>query len=143
MLVRVAQLCQHRQSALTVCWGVAVQQRQAQRVSGVAQREIVSGSFGDLQRLINELQRGVVGQQLQRLSLLRYVQAMTMEWVVQRVRRAGNGGGGGEVSQQALTVGGPGPSAHPVARGVGERQRRPQDEVALDGVAASQLDDGL
>ena len=38
-------------------------QRQAQRVSGVAQREIVSGSFGDLQRLINELQRGVVGQQ--------------------------------------------------------------------------------
>ena len=42
---------------------VAVHQRQAQRVSGVAQREIVSGSFGDLQRLINELQRGVVGQQ--------------------------------------------------------------------------------
>jgi hypothetical protein len=42
---------------------VAVHQRQAQRVSGVAQREIVSGSFGDLQRLINELERGVVGQQ--------------------------------------------------------------------------------
>jgi len=41
----------------------AVHQRQAQRISGVAQREIVSGSSGDLQRLINELERGVVGQQ--------------------------------------------------------------------------------
>ncbi len=59
----LAQLCEHRQSALTICCGVAVHQRQAQRLSGVAQREIVSGSFGDLQRLINQLQRGVVGQQ--------------------------------------------------------------------------------
>ena len=43
-----------------------MQQRQAQRVSGVAQREIVSGSFGDLHRLINELQRGVVGRDVGR-----------------------------------------------------------------------------
>lgn len=63
MLVQahVAQLGEHLQSALTICWGVAVHQRQAQRVSGVAQREIISGSFRDLQRLVNELQRGVVG----------------------------------------------------------------------------------
>ena len=40
-----------------------MQQREAQRVSGVAQREIVGGSFGDLHRLFNELQRGVIGQQ--------------------------------------------------------------------------------
>jgi hypothetical protein len=52
-----------RQSTLAICWGVAVHQRQAQRVSGVAQREIVSGPFGDLHRLLNELQRVVVGQQ--------------------------------------------------------------------------------
>ena len=56
----VAQLCQHLQAALTVCCGVAVHQRQAHRQSGIAQREIVTGSFGDLQRLINQLQRGVV-----------------------------------------------------------------------------------
>jgi hypothetical protein len=37
-------------------------QRKAQRPPGTAQREILARSLGDLQRLLDVAQRGVVGQ---------------------------------------------------------------------------------
>ena len=82
MQAHVAKLSEHLQSALTLCRGVAVHQRQAQGVLGVAQREIVSGSFGVVHRLFSELQRGVVGQQPPTTIPSPYVMVITMAWVV-------------------------------------------------------------
>ncbi len=59
----VADLPQHRQSALTLRRGVPMHQRHTQRPPGQAQREILTRSLDDLQRLLDVAQRGVVGQQ--------------------------------------------------------------------------------
>ena len=59
----VANLPQHRQSALTLGRGLPMHQRRAHRASGKAQREILARPLGDLKRLVDVAQRGVVGQQ--------------------------------------------------------------------------------
>ena len=63
MQAHVADLPEHLQSALTLCRGVPMHQRDAQRAPGKAQREILTRSLGDPQRLLDVAQRGVVGQQ--------------------------------------------------------------------------------
>ena len=59
----VADLPQHRQSALTLGRGLPMHQRESQRHPGKAQRDILTRSLGDLKRLLDVAQRGVVGQQ--------------------------------------------------------------------------------
>ena len=59
-----------------------------------------------------------------------------------RVGLTGHGGGDGE-GRQHLCQRVAQASATNRARGVGERQRRPYEEVAFGGVAVGQLDDGL
>ena len=59
----VADSRQQLQSAVTLCDGVAMYQREAHRQPGIGQCEIVTGSFGDPQRIVDLAQRGVVGLQ--------------------------------------------------------------------------------
>jgi hypothetical protein len=59
----VADLPQHRQSALTLGRGLPMHQCHAQRPPGRAQREILAQPLSDRQRLVDVAERGVVGQQ--------------------------------------------------------------------------------
>ena len=114
-------------------------QRDAQRAPGQAQRDILTRSLGDLQRLLDVAQRGVVGQQ----HPARYrgtVGVCDDDGMRHRVGAAGHGQRPVEVVAPPRTAQRPSGGA---ARGQRQRQRRPEDEVAFGGVAVGQVDDGL
>ena len=114
-------------------------QRETQRPPGKAQRDILTRSLGDLQRLLDVAQRGVVGQQ----HPARYRETVGEcddQGMRHRVGAAGHG------QRPVVVVAPPRTAQRPsggAARGQRHRQRRPDNEVAFGGVAVGQVDDGL
>ena len=59
----VADLGQQLLSAVTLGSRLAVHQRNAQRHPGEGQREVITGSFGNPQGILDLAHRGIVGRQ--------------------------------------------------------------------------------
>ena len=57
----VEELGEHLESASTSVWGIVLRQHHAQRQPDEGLCDVVTGSLGDLQRLTDFGQRGVVG----------------------------------------------------------------------------------